>query len=176
MAETMALAVVPVLFGALVSLLALPFRRWARQRRSRRLLVALGCALLTAVLAFLLFTYFGAYLAYELGAFYAPSTGQTPDDPSRSTQIVGGELAEALDRNRRAIMLQLWVRQMVPSAVRRPCYTRDAAICDLLEWFTPYELQGDLGLIAASVAPSLVSGAIAWLLTRPRTPAAQGVP
>lgn len=158
--------VASALIGALVSLLAIfpPLRRLGRRSvGAAAAIVGLG-ALVALVLTFGLGTrLFAASMVAYVTEAEAGWRDYVPEGSDLERQL------QAWDENIRAILNELWLRQMAPPASRTLCYTGQLTVC---------ELMGELGVFGTStweswslfvglgVVSALVAGVLACLFLR----------
>lgn len=148
-----------------VLLLALARRRRAHAAPVRLVgAVALGAAL--GALAFSVLTRIPA----ELDWLYAYNYPRLSDDPA-------AEYDAALAAHKGAIVDELWARELIPPAQRRPCYTADATVCALADAVAAraieeYHLNRGAGFYGLRLwlgfSLGVIGGALAWVLARPR--------
>jgi hypothetical protein len=115
------------LVGALTSLVALipPVRRRARGSAAAATALVVAVAVSALVISFVL------YAALDARATYAFS-------------IVGTPLWQAgEDPLLRAVVRELWIRNLVPPPWRQPCYSRDAQVCQRANWVVPDSVASD---------------------------------
>ena len=162
------LAIVLVLVGALVSLLALlsPIRRLCRRSLVARIAVICILGLVSFVIGFGLWTRLNAEAAHVFGTMIIVDTFDAERTPTATWP------PETL-ANKPFVIRELWTRLLIPPPVRRPCYAGEAWVCGLTDdvlpatsdrWSWKSYLQ-DVGLAGVSV---LTSSVLAWLFTRKR--------
>ena len=154
------------LLGALISLLALlsPVRSLCRRSAGARIAVICILGFVSLVVGFGLWTRLNAEAAYVFGTFVMVDTF----DPDR---IPTATWPPETQENRPLVVRELWTRLLVPPAVRRPCYAREAWVCELADdvlpatsdrWSGSSYLQ-DIGI---ACVPALVSTMIVGFFTR----------
>jgi hypothetical protein len=88
-------------------------------------------------------------------------------------EIVGDIFDESLRENRPAILAELWVRYLVPPAVRQSCYTLNETVCTFADALMDSSVDW-LGILPnplvliRSLLSALVSGITVSLFTRQR--------
>ena len=162
------LAVVLVLVGALVSLLALlsPVRRLCRRSLESRIAVICILGLIPFVISFGLWTRLSAEAAYVFGTMVMVDTF----DPER---IPTATWPPETLVNKPFVIRELWMRLLIPPPVRRSCYAGEAWVCGLADdvlpatsdqWSCKSYVQ-DVGMAGVSALTSCV---LVWLFTRKR--------
>jgi hypothetical protein len=122
-------------------------------------------ALLAFFAFFILTAYVDAYLDYAFGLENTRTHIWAGDD------IVGDRFDESLRENQSAVIPELWVRNLIPPALRQSCYTQDKTVCTYADTLmgSPRDWLGtDPLLLGQSLLSALVSGIIVSLLTRHR--------
>jgi hypothetical protein len=164
------LAIVLVLVGALVSLLALlsPVRRICRRSLVARIAAICILGLVSFVISFGLWTRLSAEAAHVFGTMVIVDTFDAERTPTATWP------PETL-ANKPFVIRELWTRLLIPPPVRRSCYAGEAWVCGLADdvlpatsdrWSWKSYLQ-DVGLAGVS---ALTSSVLAWLFTRKRHP------
>jgi hypothetical protein len=162
------LAIVLVLVGALISLLALlsPVRRLCRPNLVARIAVICILGLVSFVIGFGLWTRLNAEAAYVFGTMVIVDTF----DPER---IPAATWPPETLVNKPFVIRELWTRLLIPPPVRRSCYAGEAWVCGLADdvlpatsdrWSGKSYLQ-DVGMAGVSALTSCV---LAWLFTQKR--------
>ena len=161
-------AVVLVLVGALVSLLALlsPVRRLCRRSLVARIAVICILGLVSFVISFGLSIRLNAEAAYVFGTMVMVDTF----DPER---IPTATWPPETLVDKPFVIRELWMRLLIPPPVRRSCYAGEAWVCGLADdvlpatsdrWSCKSYLQG----VGMASVPVLTSSVLAWLFTRKR--------
>jgi hypothetical protein len=166
-------AVVLVLVGALVSLLALlsPVRRLCRRSLGSRIVVICILGLVSFVISFGLWTRLNAEAAYVFGTMVMVDTF----DPER---IPTATWPPETLVNKPFVIRELWMRLLTPPPVRRSCYAGEAWVCGLADDVLPatsdrWSWKSYLRDVGMAGIPVLTSSALAWLFTRKRHRSAQ---
>jgi hypothetical protein len=105
---------------ALLAVFALPVRPWISRTAKRRSSVALLVAFIAFLTSFLVWTLLGA----SLRDVFTPSLGA-------SNNWIG--MLPEYQKNRPAVIKEVWIRQIVPPPLRQVCYTDRVEICDLAD-------------------------------------------
>jgi protein-S-isoprenylcysteine O-methyltransferase Ste14 len=154
-----------VLLGALISLLALlsPVRSLCRRSTGARIAVICILGFVSLTVGFGLWTRLNAQVAYVFGTFVMVDTF----DPDR---IPTATWPPETQENRPFVVRELWVRLLVPPAVRRPCYAREAWVCELADDVLPassdrWNWTSYLQDVAVSCVPVLASTVLGWFFT-----------
>jgi hypothetical protein len=166
-------AIVLVLVGALISLLALlsPVRRLCRRSLVARIAVICILGLVSFVIGFGLWTRLNAEVAYVFGTMVMVDTF----DPER---IPTATWPPETLVNKPFVIRELWMRLLIPPPVRRSCYAGEAWVCDLADDALPatsdrWSGQSYLQDVSMAGVPVLTSSVLAWLFTRKRRPSAR---
>ena len=157
-----------LLLGALMSLPALlsPVRRPCRRSTGARIAVICVLGFVSLAVGFGLWTRLHAEVAYVFGTFVMVDTFDPDDIPTATwppeTQV-----------NRPFVVRELWTRLLVPPAVRRPCYAREAWVCERADDVLPatsdrWSRRSYLQDIAAACVPALASALLVGFFTRKR--------
>jgi hypothetical protein len=167
------LAVVLVLVGALVSLLALlsPVRRLCRRSLVARIAVICILGLISFVISFGLSMRLNAEAAYVFGTMVMVDTF----DPER---IPTATWPPETLVNKPLVIRELWMRLLIPPPARRSCYAGEAWVCSLADDVLPatsdrWSGQSYLQDVGMTSVPALTSCVLAWLFTRKRRPSAR---
>lgn len=167
LALLLAVILVPPVFIGLVALIP-PLRKIGqhdpRTRRMEILLIGLVCF----VIYFGLWTYLNAQLDYMFPNF-GNWEGPPPPYPHWETDWAA---------EKPALVREFWVRALFPPPLRRPCYTSAVNICriadyllDTMFYWSPGQRQTEnqvyWTLVGFAVLSALLSGAVAWFVTRP---------
>ena len=155
-----------VLLGALISLPALlsPVRSLCRRSTGARIAVICILGFVSLAVGFGLWTRLHAEAAYVFGTFVMVDTF----DPDR---IPTATWPPETQVNRPFVVRELWTRLLVPPTVRRPCYAREAWVCELADDVLPTTSDRwsggsyfqDMGI---ACVPALVSSMIGGFFTR----------
>ena len=163
-----------ILIGVLVSLVTLVPSIWGgfQHRLVARIAAICILGLVSFVISFGLFTRLEAEAAYVFGTMVHVDTF----DPERPPpKITSPPEAKA---NKPHIVRELWIRLLVPPAMRRSCYAGEPWICELTDDVTPaaWVERGwgryllDIGVGCVSLVTSSV---LVWLFTRTKRSAAR---
>lgn len=162
------LAVVLVLVGALVSLLALlsPVRRLCRRSLVTRIAVICILGLVSFVISFGLWARLNAEAAYVFGTMVIVDTF----DPER---IPTATWPPETLVNKPLVIRELWTRLLIPPPVRRSCYAGEAWVCGLADGVLPatsdlWSWKSYLRDVGMACVPALTSSVLVWLFTRKR--------
>jgi hypothetical protein len=142
------------LVGALASLVVLipPIRKLGRGSTVARLTGILIIGLLSLVIGLGLYARLGAEVHYIFSTIGEPPW-QRAEDPYKP-----------------AIVKEIWIRLLVPPPLQRPCYAREAVVCQRADWAAPGAADGDWGSYLTGMGicliSSLTSGLLVWLFTR----------
>jgi len=155
-----------VLLGTLISLLALlsPVRSLCRRSTGARIAVICILGSVSLAAGFGLWTRLHAEAAYVFGTFVMVDTFDPEDIPTATWP-------PETQANRPFVVRELWTRLLVPPAVRRPCYAREAWVCELADDVLPAasdRWSGSSYLLDLGIAcvPALVSVTIVGFFTR----------
>jgi len=162
--------VVLVLTGVLVSLMTLapPIRRRCQHNRAARMAAACTLGLVSFAISFGLLTRLGAEAIYLIGTMITVDTF----DPEIGAEVTWSPETQM---NKRYVVRELWTRLLIPPAMRRPCYAKEAWICEFADDLMPVEsgqrgwapyLQ-TVGMACVSVVASSV---LVWRFTRSKVP------
>ncbi len=151
--------------GVLVALPTLipPVRRLGRRSATARVTEIFTFGLLSLVLSFGLWTRLTAEVTYAFGA-------PVVLDP----EIRGGTRPPEYRENESAIINEIWVRQMIPPPWQRPCYTKQAIVCDLADDVVAAAASDENGgqwnwrFMGLGALSALTSTALVGLFTRQR--------
>jgi hypothetical protein len=156
---------IAVLVGLLVACLALPLK-FVPSLHSNQTMRRVGIFSF-ALLAFFAFFVLTAYVDADLD--YAFGVENTRSHIWVGAEIVGDRFDESLRENESAVIAELWVRNLIPPALRRACYTQDQTVCTYadtlmgpsMDWF-----GADPLLLVQSLLSALVSGILVGFFTR----------
>ena len=155
-----------LLLGALISLPALlpPVRSLCRRSTGARIAVICILGFVSLAVGFGLWTRLHAEAAYIFGTFVMVDTFDADDIPTATWPPETQE-------NRPFVVRELWTRLLVPPAVRRPCYAREAWVCELADDVLPatsdrWSGRSYLRDVGIACVPALVSAMIVGFFTR----------
>ena len=154
------------LFGLGVALLArLPaVRRRARARPAGRAGLIVGLGLLAFALAFVGWTRLNVKITFVFDSIIVDDIYPHPPNWQADLQV-----------HRDALEQELWLRSLLPPALRRPCYSDQKIICRLAKdmetaqtrWFPTSLEQSYLESLGVAAVSALAAGLGAWWFTRP---------
>ncbi|CAG0928704.1 hypothetical protein TFLX_01026 [Thermoflexales bacterium] len=162
--------IISITIGVIIALLAvfaLPVRPWISRTAKRRSSVALLVAFIAFLTSFLVWTLLGA----SLRDVFTPSLGA-------SNNWIG--MLPEYQKNRPAVIKEVWIRQIVPPSLRQACYTDRIEICDLADclesasqecpdvpWRDIEKEQANyLNMIGICGIAALTGSLVAWRFTR----------
>lgn len=77
------------------------------------------------------------------------------------------DLQADFSKNRSAIIHELWLRELRPSLVSRPCYTANPHVCELADrLYRPSQLGDWWIVLVICLVPAFTSSGCVWLFTR----------
>ena len=155
-----------VLLGALISLPALlsPVRSLCRRSAGARIGIICILGFVSLAAGFGLWTRLHAEAAYIFGTFVMVDTFDADDIPT-------ARWPPETQANRPFVVRELWTRLLVPPAARRPCYAREAWVCELTDDVLPatsgrWSERSYFRDVGIACVPALVSAMIVGFFTR----------
>lgn len=159
----MTMSVWPILFsiviGIVVSLLVLlpPIHKLSQKNVQTRVGIICVVGILSLLLCMGLLARLGAEISYYFG-FVTSTSIDAPE----------------YERNKSAIVTELWIRTLLPPAMEQSCNTPDTRICRIADSMAPREVlwqkrvESFIQWLAINSVSGLTSAAFAWLFTRHR--------
>jgi len=160
-------------YGAVIALVSQlpPVQNFSRRGLRQRVSTAILTGLLAFIIPFLLITYRNAREGYQIGI-----------DPQQSAIV--NEVAA----NRDALNRELWIREVIPPALQKSCYTDPAiwtpvpgasessgglmkspeSVCDLADTIGSVAPQDYWKYLAMFLASGVAAATMALVLTRPK--------
>ena len=142
------------LVGTLISLPVLlpPLRQLGRHSLAMRVTLIFLMSLISFMITFAALTYLTA--AVELTVY-----GLVRRD----------YITAEIQQHNRAVVHELWLRQMLPPLRVEACYTGQSAVCDLADEINPFnQWYSYMGMVGLSLIPAGTTAILVWLYTRPR--------
>ncbi|MFC1974915.1 hypothetical protein ACFLXQ_00785 [Chloroflexota bacterium] len=161
--------------GILLSLVTLipPIRKRAQNNLAVRVVTLLVVMILPSIVLFAAFQ----RIMVEGHYIFASIPSMDPEEIYDYTEVEIKEFeakyAEKLVEKHEAVVYETWIRVMVPSLLRRPCYTNEKIVCELVDQFPENRELMSRNYLQGSAFPlalSLPGGVLAWYFTRRKAP------
>jgi hypothetical protein len=146
-----------------LSALLSPIRKLGRSSLSARVTLILVLGLLSCSISFGTFT----RLAAEIQFAFLTMRPSYPDHEYTPAMLAA---IEEEQRNKSAIVRELWIRRIIPPSLQGACYTDNSFVCDFVSRYNNVSptWSAYLQYIGIGFISAVVCGVLVWRFTRPK--------